>query len=939
MSRPYFKQVAAAALGSVDLVLAQWLPDGKRQGSEYLAKNPRRADNHPGSFSVNLKTGAWADFATDDKGGDFVALVAYLDGCSQGKAAKQLIDFLGLSFSAEPNRAKPSPNKVKAKTDSCPIVPVPDNASPPPDVYPRYGKPAAVWVYRDPEGRPVLYQCRFDPKGQRKQIVPLTYWPDGWRWKTLPAPRPLYGLDGIAAKLGSSVLVCEGEKAADFAAQLFPGVPTTTAMNGAQSPDKADWSPLKGRDVWIWPDNDEPGQRYAERVAELAYKAGAVSVKVLSISLLAVDPVIGTPRELPKGWDAADAVVDGWTAERLAVMHKAGKLFNGVMPKQGKESKADKLPRFEVRADGVYYLGISFSKQAKSYEPDPPLWICSRLVVTAITRDTKGENWGRLLELLDLDGVTRSWAMPMTMLGGRFDLLFSELLRLGVRVSSDNKARRLLIDYFTQANPKKHAHCVLVTGWLNDFNTFVFPQRTIGDQTASVLYQADTLEANPYSEKSTLDAWQKNVSALCVGNSRLVFSVSCAFAAALLGPAEEDGGGFHFRGESSGGKTTLLRVAASAWGGPNYLLRWRATSNGLEAQCAIHSDTLLVLDELGQVEPREAGENSYMVSNGSGKDRSDRNGNARARKTWRVLFISAGEISLSEHMAQAGKKTHAGQEVRMADIPANAGKGLGAFEELHGRKDGHEFSRDLCEAVARDYGVAAPAFIESVIKLGGKLPEMVKRFRDEFMQSLPNDAGGQARRAGSRFALVAAAGEIATACGITGWSAGEADRAAHVCFKAWLDGRGGAGNAEVTALLRQVRQFFEIHGEARFSPWERAMDDHAPRTSNRAGFVRRDVTADTLTYFVLPEVFRNEICSGFDYRDAQKILLEHGWLKPEPPTEKQPKERPTRKERLPGYGKPTRCYVIPLSDVRDSNERDIVQEYDTKNLVEEDQPY
>lgn len=291
MKRLDFKQVAAVALGRVDDVLGHWLPDGKRQGSEYLAKNPRRTDNSTGSFSVNLTTGAWADFATDDKGGDLVSLVAYLESCSQGQAAKPLAAFLGLEPLTDPAPILKCQPKPKPQSGPAPILPIPAQAGPPPTTHPRHGKPSAVWVYRDAEGQPLLYVCRFDPPDQRKQICPLTWWPDGWHWKSVPEPRPLYRLDDLAARLDAVVLVCEGEKAADAAAQLFPDAPTTTAMNGAQSPDKADWSPLHGRHVLIWPDNDEPGQRYAKRVAGLARAAGALSVKVLDVSAMAFEVI------------------------------------------------------------------------------------------------------------------------------------------------------------------------------------------------------------------------------------------------------------------------------------------------------------------------------------------------------------------------------------------------------------------------------------------------------------------------------------------------------------------------------------------------------------------------------------------------------------------------------------------------------------------------
>jgi hypothetical protein len=93
---PGFDLVNARALAVLPALLARWLPDGRRQGNEYLARNPRRHDRNPGSFSINLVSGRWADFATGDKGGDVVSLVAYLGGLSQGDAARKLAATLGL---------------------------------------------------------------------------------------------------------------------------------------------------------------------------------------------------------------------------------------------------------------------------------------------------------------------------------------------------------------------------------------------------------------------------------------------------------------------------------------------------------------------------------------------------------------------------------------------------------------------------------------------------------------------------------------------------------------------------------------------------------------------------------------------------------------------------------------------------------------------------
>ena len=93
-----FAGINRAALANVDRILARWLPGGRINGAEYVARNPRRNDRRLGSFKINTETGKWADFATGDRGGDLVSLAAYLSGLSQVEAARELADMLGVPF-------------------------------------------------------------------------------------------------------------------------------------------------------------------------------------------------------------------------------------------------------------------------------------------------------------------------------------------------------------------------------------------------------------------------------------------------------------------------------------------------------------------------------------------------------------------------------------------------------------------------------------------------------------------------------------------------------------------------------------------------------------------------------------------------------------------------------------------------------------------------
>jgi|SRR6185312_7076430 hypothetical protein len=91
-----FRTIAETALASAETIVARWLPDGRREGAEWVSTNPTRADNRRGSFKVNLRTGRWSDFAVGASGGDLISLAAYVFNLSQGQAAVKIAGALGI---------------------------------------------------------------------------------------------------------------------------------------------------------------------------------------------------------------------------------------------------------------------------------------------------------------------------------------------------------------------------------------------------------------------------------------------------------------------------------------------------------------------------------------------------------------------------------------------------------------------------------------------------------------------------------------------------------------------------------------------------------------------------------------------------------------------------------------------------------------------------
>jgi putative DNA primase/helicase len=603
-------------------------------------------------------------------------------------------------------------------------------------------------------------------------------------------------------------------------------------------------------------------------------------------------------------------------------------------PDQGKASeRPDNVPgpvwdRFQVIDDGVFFL-----EQDQDGRTKAPQWVCSRLDVTARTRDEDGQGWGMLLEFPDPVGHVKTWAMPARMLAGDGAEYRAALLSMGLRIASGVNARNRLGQYLQTRQPQEMARCADRVGWHG--RAYVLPRETIGGEGERIVYQVDGITENPFKQRGTVEAWRDGMAALCVGNDRLLFAVACALAGPLVRPSGVDSGGFHLRGSSSCGKTTALKVAASVWGGPSFMQRWRSTDNALEAIAAQHCDGLLILDELAQVDPKTAGECAYMLANETGKARSTRTGQARNRLTWRLLFLSAGEISLSQHMAEGGKRSKAGQELRMADVPADAGVGRGIFNELHDLPSGAALSAHLGKLAEAQHGMVGRAFLEWLVERADTLRERTRAAIEQHAADwIPEAASGQVQRVGRRFALVAVAGELATEAGLTGWPVGEAARGVRACFEAWMAARGGTGDAEVRNMLAQVQRLMSERGAANFAWMNRLMDDRAPNPTERWG-VRRlldsqgkpikrssgasesreyaealeviDGDETTIEYFVFPEVFRSKLCEGFDHNAVAHLLAKRGHLVTESGG------RLDRSERIPGMSKAVRVYRIKSS--------------------------
>jgi len=507
--------------------------------------------------------------------------------------------------------------------------------------------------------------------------------------------------------------------------------------------------------------------------------------------------------------------------------------------------------------------------------------VSAAVEVVAIVHDVTNGSHGRLVGFKTRENQWKQVLIPDADFHQSASAVCAMLASKGLYI---RRGGQLLLGHLLHQNPPMRLLLAQRPGWYEvaDQYLYVLASGTAGPPELAGHFGLDPLAR---AARCAVGAgeWREKVASLCVGNTRAAFVVSYAFASILLPHSGLGSGGVNLVGDTSSGKSTLLQMAASVFGPPDYVQQWRATSNGLEHTAAAHNHGLLILDELAQVDPRDVGATIYMIGNGVGKVRASRSGHAVPPQTWLLLLLSAGEITLAEHMAEAGKQPKGGQGVRMLDIEAAPLGGYGVYETLHGFDSGAELSKTITDRVSRIYGRAGLVFARYLAErpelLRSGVRARLKAVATEFARQAHEHGTGALLRVIDRFALTAVAGELATEAGITGWPAGEATRAAAACLQSWLTSRPHSEESPHDPV-EAVRSFICQH-RLRFQ--DASKFDSSP-VRNQAGWVtppgKLSAGDDAGEFHFIDEVFRKEVLRGFpSLRTACRTLAVAGYLK------------------------------------------------------------
>ena len=466
---------------------------------------------------------------------------------------------------------------------------------------------------------------------------------------------------------------------------------------------------------------------------------------------------------------------------------------------------------FDLRDDGLYY---------KMSDNSGECWvrISSYICVEGKIRDTYGAGWGRLVTVRDPDSTEHKIQISMSDCACAGESVISKLCHLGLEITAQGY-KKLILDYIRNCQKTITFTFTSKIGWQND-GVYLLPDHCYGLRE-NMKYHYES-ENSLFKTSGTHGEWVDHIGKLCIGNPMMEFVCQLALSGPLLRPLNIEGGGYHFHGPSSCGKTTLAQLAGSICGGDGrngFIRQWRTTANALEKTATASNDNLLILDEIGQSDSGTVHSSMYMLFNERSKERMNPDTTLRKSETWRITCLSTGEESLKEKISNDSRYHYmAGQEVRFINIPVNNDDKI-AFLNLHGFKTQGGLSDYIKTMTNQYYGTPLRKFLEFVddkehyISILKGVEKIMNRFVAE---SCPAEACSQVRRVARKFGLIAGAGCLACARGVFPWTTVEAYSCVQQIFAIWLQERGTLADLEVEGAIANLTEYINRYGLTHF---------------------------------------------------------------------------------------------------------------------------
>ena len=450
-----------------------------------------------------------------------------------------------------------------------------------------------------------------------------------------------------------------------------------------------------------------------------------------------------------------------------------------------------------------------------------------------------------------------------------------------------------------------------VTGWLN--GAYLLPNgEIIGTPLKPIHFTDRSSSSLGYTTSGTLADWQREIAQNVRGNASMMIGVAVALAAPMLSLLGRESFGVHLFAESSKGKSTTLNIANSIYGNPEKIkLSWSTTATGVKNEAAARNDGFITLDEIGQAKDGKNLETiAYDLFNETDKIRGEKEGGNRQIKRWKVSALSTGEKDLETQLRLQGAKVHAGQLVRLLNVP------LEEANHLHHFPNNKAHADHLNEKVQECFGVIGREWIAFLSNNAEAVKSTYKIIRQKWLD-LSNNMSGQVQRvAGDRFAVLETA--LYLAKDLTQWTEEESTQAILKNFLNWKE-EFGENSREETSLIRILTDWLLVN-EASFIEYPADPNARTPIKVSGVRVLANEAKKEEEHYFIYPKIF-DEIIEGFPKNMAHSILFSSGLLK-----------KPKKPEN--GYneyifkiskkyiGKTVRAYkVMPFSDDESDSEK------------------
>lgn len=403
----------------------------------------------------------------------------------------------------------------------------------------------------------------------------------------------------------------------------------------------------------------------------------------------------------------------------------------------------------------------------------------------------------------------------------------------------------------------------------------------------------DSRVRDGFSIAGSLSSWNEAVGKLCAENPVLQFSVSLTLASLIIRRSGIQNFGVLLNGISKIGKTVALQVAASVIGGAESVLSWNATANGLEEVAISRQDSLLVLDEMGQGDPKQVGDSVYRILNGRMKIR-------HSSSTDRVfdcsnfvgLILSSGERDLRTHLKRGGEEAMMGQLVRLLSIPVS--EDFPVFSCLHGYSAVSEMGAALAAGSRRFHGALGDEYLKILVNRReswySDIPIKVQKIKNRLLEEVGQTLNrGVYESAAQSFALVEFAGEFAIRKGLVDWPRGAVAKAVSVCFARWAISERSVAPLSKEAMLEKFFQRLRCSKEKGLFP---PFGEYSPSNEGRVGGYLKLRNAE-LHYLIYQDYFKKYLCRDFEFKEILDALRTSKCLVPGA------RETPTKQVHIP----------------------------------------